>query len=443
MTDLIQHRGLDPIELEADPAGPESGARTAQAGPTPPTFSSSARRPAQVLLAVLAASLAACSFTAAAQSLHTSRSDAVAYALVGWAALTLGMLALIRPTRTGPGRAVSSAARRWPGSGCAQLGLATHATVSRRPDHPPGAGGGDRRPLGRAAGAPDLRPGLGHVDLGAPVGPARGRGRVVTACSPPCGTASPATVVVAGAARTPPTTTARTPNPLAAVPVPGPELRAPSPSWRRATTPRRPSWPPTCRWPPATRPLLDAQLSQAEQAAMRYPDRGQAPRPPAWSWPAAWPPASAPTTRCISADTLKGVNPDGTDQRRLPGLVDLRRHGRQRPGGRDHVRIAVRWPPTGFVGPNDHWHQHSNLCIQYTAGEIKVPFAPDSSVTPEQCASVHGQFMQQDRVDGARLGGPRLGEPAGRLLPRQPAHLLPGQHLPGRSARLLPAAVLM
>jgi hypothetical protein len=50
-------------------------------------------------------------------------------------------------------------------------------------------------------------------------------------------------------------------------------------------------------------------------------------------------------------------------------------------------------PPTGFAGPNDHWHRHSNLCIQYTKAGIVVPFVPDSDVTKARCDSVKGQFM--------------------------------------------------
>jgi hypothetical protein len=59
-----------------------------------------------------------------------------------------------------------------------------------------------------------------------------------------------------------------------------------------------------------------------------------------------------------------------------------------------YVSIAGGPAPTGFAGPNDHWHRHMNLCIQYgTKGKISVPFAPDRDVTLSQCNAVHGQFM--------------------------------------------------
>jgi hypothetical protein len=46
-------------------------------------------------------------------------------------------------------------------------------------------------------------------------------------------------------------------------------------------------------------------------------------------------------------------------------------------------------PPEGFAGPNDHWHRHSNVCLK----GIDVLFPPDSDVTPAQCASLGGSFM--------------------------------------------------
>jgi len=52
-------------------------------------------------------------------------------------------------------------------------------------------------------------------------------------------------------------------------------------------------------------------------------------------------------------------------------------------------------PPSGFIGPNDHWHRHSNVCIQLSNGQIAVPFAADQNVTPQECSDVHGIFMKK------------------------------------------------
>ncbi len=52
-------------------------------------------------------------------------------------------------------------------------------------------------------------------------------------------------------------------------------------------------------------------------------------------------------------------------------------------------------PPAGFIGPNDHWHQHSNVCIKFAGGKIAVPFATDQDVTPQECSDVQGIFMKK------------------------------------------------
>jgi hypothetical protein len=49
--------------------------------------------------------------------------------------------------------------------------------------------------------------------------------------------------------------------------------------------------------------------------------------------------------------------------------------------------------PEGFTGPNDHWHQHTGLCLTYGPEGVGLPLPIDQDATPEQCAAVHGQFM--------------------------------------------------
>ena len=47
----------------------------------------------------------------------------------------------------------------------------------------------------------------------------------------------------------------------------------------------------------------------------------------------------------------------------------------------------------GFIGPNDHWHYHTNVCIVHRNGVIESPFGADADVTIQQCREVRGQFM--------------------------------------------------
>ena len=215
----------------------------------------------------------------------------------------------------------------------------------------------------------------------------------------------------------------RTVDPLAAVPVPGQNSAAFRKLAQGTDTEQSellPDAPPSV----ADQALLDQQLPQAEQAAMRFPTVASAKA--AEHDPGRW---HGPRRRCplpaLNASSLKGVNPDGTINAPPPRVVDLPRHRRRRPGRRRHVRVAVRQGARGFAGPNDHWHQHSNLCIQFDNGQIKVPFAPDSNVTPQQCAAVHGDFMRR-RCGWCTPGSSRAGRAPRGLLPRQPAHLLPG-----------------
>jgi hypothetical protein len=51
--------------------------------------------------------------------------------------------------------------------------------------------------------------------------------------------------------------------------------------------------------------------------------------------------------------------------------------------------------PTGFAGPNDHWHRHRNLCITFGNGKIGIPFPPDTNVLKSQCDKVNGRFMRE------------------------------------------------
>ena len=50
--------------------------------------------------------------------------------------------------------------------------------------------------------------------------------------------------------------------------------------------------------------------------------------------------------------------------------------------------------PEGFVGPNDHWHYHTNICVVYGADGIEIPFGADQVVTEAACDSVDGNLIE-------------------------------------------------
>jgi hypothetical protein len=386
MTDLIQHRDVGVDALDDAP--------NLEPGPTPdPVGGRTRRQPAQVLLAALAGSLAACCFMAASQALHGSRVDSVAFAVVGWGALLLAMLALIRPTpRVYAAGVVGGAAMAcfW----AAQLLFTSHGPTT--------AAAVTRLVLAGAiavlSGLLLSRPEVGRAwdsstsVLGSvlPVAVVV----IVTAVLVTSGSTSASTVVAAtGPTKTTPTTERQTVDPLAAVPVPGQnsdaftKLAQGNDSEKSELAPYQPL-------SAATQRVLARQLELAEQAALRFPTVKDA-KAAGMILAGGMAPGVGAHYQMMSADTLKGVNPDGTINAAFPGSWIYAGTGDNDPVVGVMYESLSPNRPSGFAGPNDHWHQHSNLCIQYTAGEIKVPFAPDSSVTPEQCASVHGDFMKK------------------------------------------------
>jgi hypothetical protein len=51
--------------------------------------------------------------------------------------------------------------------------------------------------------------------------------------------------------------------------------------------------------------------------------------------------------------------------------------------------------PEGFIGPNDVWHQHRNICItQAPGGGIDTPLGADRDATAAQCRAVGGFLMK-------------------------------------------------
>ena len=49
--------------------------------------------------------------------------------------------------------------------------------------------------------------------------------------------------------------------------------------------------------------------------------------------------------------------------------------------------------PAGFVGRNDTWHYHEDICFKYGDAGIDVPYGLDHSATPAQCAKVGGNIL--------------------------------------------------
>jgi hypothetical protein len=50
--------------------------------------------------------------------------------------------------------------------------------------------------------------------------------------------------------------------------------------------------------------------------------------------------------------------------------------------------------PEGFVGPNDVWHQHSNICIKPIPSGIDTPLGADRDATVAQCSAIGGFLVK-------------------------------------------------
>lgn len=48
--------------------------------------------------------------------------------------------------------------------------------------------------------------------------------------------------------------------------------------------------------------------------------------------------------------------------------------------------------PSGFAGPNDHWHAHTNICVVTRDGSRAAPIGADGDATEEQCGAIGGVF---------------------------------------------------
>jgi hypothetical protein len=144
---------------------------------------------------------------------------------------------------------------------------------------------------------------------------------------------------------------------------------------------------------PATQALLTQQLAQAQQAAMRFPTFGSA-KAAGMILAGGMAPGVGAHMQNF-ANTFADVNSDGTINAADPASYIYAGTGTNDPIVGLMYTSLTKNPPAGFAGPNDHWHQHSNVCVKFANGKIAVPFAVDQDVTRQECADAHGTFMQK------------------------------------------------
>ena len=140
--------------------------------------------------------------------------------------------------------------------------------------------------------------------------------------------------------------------------------------------------------------VLTGQLSEALQAAERYPTVASA-KAAHMILAGGMAPGVGAHYQLVNGDVFKGINPDGTVNPLYPASWIYASVAPNAPVVGIMYESFGQSAPSGFIGPNDHWHRHSNVCIQTGGGKIGVPFAADQNVTPQECADVHGQFMKK------------------------------------------------
>ena len=140
------------------------------------------------------------------------------------------------------------------------------------------------------------------------------------------------------------------------------------------------------------------------------------------------------------ANIGREIRPDGSVDPRYPGgFIYDGNDPTSKLVGLMYISLGEKLP-SGFPGPNDHWHRHHNLCIQYgrgPGGSIAVPFAPDRDITKAQCDGVHGTFMKQTVWMVHTWVVPGWESPKGVFSHEDPDLTLRERHRQGRRGRLL------
>ena len=143
---------------------------------------------------------------------------------------------------------------------------------------------------------------------------------------------------------------------------------------------------------PTDQAIMTQQLSQALQAAEEFPTVAAA-KAAGMILAGGMAPGVGAHYQVIGASDLTSL--DGNFDPSKPASWIYASTANNAPVVGIMYESLTAQPPAGFIGPNDHWHRHSNVCVQFTEGKIGVPFAADQSVTPQECSDVHGVFMKK------------------------------------------------
>lgn len=144
---------------------------------------------------------------------------------------------------------------------------------------------------------------------------------------------------------------------------------------------------------PTTQKLLDEQLEVTRSIARRYPTVAHA---EAAGYRRAGPYAPGLGAHYITygaAEMNADGIVDGEDLKHPLAIIYDGTDPDSKVAGFMYYSMSAT-EPVGFVGPNDVWHYHENICLTFGPnGQIDAPLGADNDATAAQCAAVGGTMV--------------------------------------------------
>jgi hypothetical protein len=144
----------------------------------------------------------------------------------------------------------------------------------------------------------------------------------------------------------------------------------------------------------ATNQALAKQLAGTAGLVLKYPNIAAA---EAAGYRRAGPFAAGLGTHYVNYGNVGGVGADGViDGKDIEGplLIFDGLEPDSPLAGFMYMALGSEDAPEGFIGPNDHWHYHTNTCVVMKDGNIEAPLGADAEVTQAQCAKYGGDLIE-------------------------------------------------
>jgi hypothetical protein len=145
---------------------------------------------------------------------------------------------------------------------------------------------------------------------------------------------------------------------------------------------------------PRTQELLDEELAETRELIDKYPTVADA---EAAGYRRAGPFTPGLGTHYVNYGSYTGGSNDalvGSYETMVPVLIYNGHEADAEIAGFMYMANGADGEaPEGFVGPNDHWHYHTNTCITYKDGAIEAPLGADAENVTQELCSEYGGFL--------------------------------------------------